>query len=72
MSFPNKIYNDSRYRSSGTHSDFTHSLAASIEVPHGYVALIDTVSIPNVFMTIDETSNKLYVRLVEQEDQVLT
>ena len=41
-------------------------------MPHGYVALIDTVSIPNVFLTVDETRNQLYVRLVEQEDRVLT
>ena len=72
MSFPKKIYIDLRCRSSGTHSDFTHSLQTSIEVPHGYVAIIDSVSIPNVFLTIDETRNKLYVRLVAQTDRTLT
>jgi hypothetical protein len=30
------------------------------------------VSIPNVFLTIDETRNKLYVRLVAQTDRTLT
>ena len=72
MSFPKKIYIDSLYRSSGTHSDFRYSLQTNIEVPHGYVAIIDAVSIPNVFLTVDENRNKLYVRLVEQTDRVLT
>jgi hypothetical protein len=72
MSFPKKLYVDSRYRSSGTHSDFSYSLQTSIEVPHGYVALIDSVSIPNVFLSVDENRNKLYVRLVAQTDRILT
>jgi hypothetical protein len=69
---PRKLYIDSRYRSSGTHSDFTFQLAQSIEVPHGFVAVVDTVSVPNVFQTVDATRNKLYVELFEQPDQVLT
>ena len=52
---PRKLYIDSRARSSGSHSDFTYQLAQSIEVPHGMVAIIDTVSVPNTFMTIDAT-----------------
>jgi hypothetical protein len=72
MSFPKKLYIDSRYRSSGTHSDFTFSLQSRIEVPQGYVAIIDSVSVPNVFMTVDETRNKLYVRLLEQVDRTIT
>ena len=63
MSFPRKLYIDSRYRSSGSHSDFTFQLTQSVEVPHGYVAIIDSVQIPNVFMTVDDTRNKLYLRL---------
>ena len=69
---PRKLYIDSRYRSSGTHNDFTFQLAQSIEVPHGFVAVVDTVSVPNVFQTVDATRNKLYVELFEQPDQVLT
>jgi hypothetical protein len=69
---PRKLYIDSRYRSSGSHSDFTFQLAQSIEVPTGTVAIIDTVSVPNVFQTIDATRNKLYVDIFEQPDKVVT
>ncbi len=65
---PRKLYIDSRFRSSGSHSDFVFQLAASVEVPHGWVAIIDTVSVPNVFQTVDATRCKLYVELFDQED----
>ena len=69
---PRKLYIDSRYRSSGSHSDFTYQLAQSIEVPHGMVAVIDTLSVPNIFMTVDGTRNKLYVDIFEHPPQILT
>jgi hypothetical protein len=69
---PRKLYIDSRYRSNGSHSDFTFQLASSIEVPAGMVAIIDTVSVPNVFQTIDSTRNKLYLDFFEDPDQVVT
>ena len=69
---PRKLYIDSRYRSSGTHGDFVFQLAQSIEVPTGMVAIIDTVSVPNVFQTIDNTRNKLYVDIFEHTPQVVT
>ena len=71
MSFPRKIYVDSRFRTSGSasHSDFTFQLARSIELPAGTRAVIDSVQIPNVFRTDDSTRCKLYLR---QEDQVVT
>ena len=43
-----------------------------MEVPHGYVAIIDTVSVPNVFQTIDSKPNKLYVELFDHADQTIT
>ena len=69
---PRKLYIDSRARSSGSHSDFTYQLAQSIEVPHGMVAVIDTVSVPNVFMTVDGTRNKIYLEIYEAPAQVVT
>jgi hypothetical protein len=36
------------------------------------VAIIDTVSVPNVFQTIDSTRNKLYLDFFEDPDQVVT
>ena len=69
---PRKLYIDSRARSSGSHSDFVYQLAQSIEVPHGMVAIIDTVSVPNVFQTVDGTRNKLYLEIYGATPQVVT
>ena len=60
---PRKLYIDSRYRSSGSHSDFVFQIAASVEVPHGFVAVVDTLSVPNIFMTVDDSRKKVYVQL---------
>ncbi len=74
MSFPRKIYVDSRFRTAGSasHSDFTFQLARSIELPPGTRAVIDSVQIPNVFQTVDSTRCKLYLSIFEQDDQVVT
>jgi len=73
---PRKLYIDSRYRSSGSHSDFTFQLAQSIEMPHGWVALIDNIQIPNVFLTCDGSRNKLYLKLffpdLTEQDRTIT
>jgi hypothetical protein len=68
---PRKLYIDSRYRSSGTHSDFTFQLSQSVEVPHGWIAIVDNIQIPNVFLTCDGSRNRLYLRLSnsDQPDQ---
>jgi hypothetical protein len=68
---PRKLYIDSRFRSSGSHSDFTFQLSQSVEVPHGWVAIIDNIQIPNVFLTCDGSRNRLYLRLSnsDQPDQ---
>ena len=62
--FPYKLYIDSRYRSSGSHSDFTFSLAQNIQVPEDYVCIVDSFQCPNVFQTINETRNRIYMRLI--------
>ena len=73
---PRKLYIDSRYRSSGSHSDFTFQLAQSIEMPHGWVALIDNIQIPNVFLTCDGNRNQLYLKLffpdLTEQDRTIT
>ena len=69
---PRKLYIDSRYRASGSHSEFTYQLSQSIEVPHGMVAIVDTVSIPNTFMTTDASRDKLYVDVFGHSPQVAT
>ena len=69
---PRKLYIDSRYRSSGSHSDFVFQLGQSIEVPHGMVAIIDMVSVPNIFQTVDGTRNKIYLEIFGAPDQVVT
>ena len=69
---PRKLYIDSRYRASGSHSDFVFQLAQSIEVPHGMVAIVDTVSVCNTFQTIDATRDKLYMDVFGHGPQVVT
>jgi hypothetical protein len=69
---PRKLYIDSRFRATGTHSDFVFQLAQSIEVPHGMVAIIDMVSVPNIFQTVDGTRNKLYLEIYGANPQVVT
>ncbi len=59
---PRKLYIDSRYRSSGSHNDFVFQLSPSVEIPHGFVAVVDTVSVPNIFMTVDTGRCKLYLQ----------
>ena len=67
MSFPRKLYIDSRFRTAGSasHSDFTFQLARSIELPPGTRAVMDSVQIPNVFQTVEASRSKLYLSIFE-------
>ena len=56
-----RIYIDSRQRTSGTDSDFTYDLSRSIEVPDNTIAFVDSVLLPNVFTTLHENNDRLYV-----------
>ena len=61
MTSVRRIYIDSRMRSSGTDSDFTYNLPRSIEVPDNTIAFVDSILVPNVWMTLHENNNRLYV-----------
>ena len=61
MTSVRRIYIDSRLRSSGTDSDFTYDLPRSIEVPDQTIAFVDSILLPNVFTTLNENNNRLYV-----------
>jgi hypothetical protein len=63
MSFPRKLYIDSRFRAPGSasHSDFTFQLPRSIELPAGTRAVVDSVQIPNVFQTVESSRSRLYL-----------
>ena len=61
MTSVRRIYIDSRLRSSGTDSDFTYDLPRSIEVPDNTIAFVDSILVPNVWMTPHENNNRLYV-----------
>ena len=56
-----RIYIDSRQRTSGSDSDFTYDLPRSIEVPDNTIAFVDSVLLPNVFTSLHENNNRLYV-----------
>ena len=61
MTSVRRIYIDSRLRTSGTDSDFTYDLSRSIEVPDNTIAYVDSVLLPNVFTSLHENNNRLYV-----------
>ena len=61
MTSVRRIYIDSRLRTSGTDSDFTYDLSRSIEVPDNTIAFVDSVLLANVFTTLHENNNRLYV-----------
>ena len=58
MQHPRKIYFDSRFRSSGTHSDFDYTLAQGFEVADSTVAIVDTFACANEFPAIDSIGTK--------------
>ena len=64
MSFPRKLYIDSRFRTAGSasHSDFTFQLPRSVELPAGTRAVVDSVQIPNVFQTVEPEHHPVRVR----------
>lgn len=61
MTSVRRIYIDSRLRTSGSDSDFTYDLPRSIEVPDQTIAYVDSVLVPNVWTTLHENNNRLYV-----------
>ena len=58
---PRKLYVDSYYRSSGSHSDFTWTLPQSFECDHDTVMLVDAFATANEFSAITDlgTANNL-------------
>ena len=61
MTSVRRIYIDSRLRTSGTGSDLTYDLPKSFEVPDQTSAYVDCVLLPNVWGTIHDDNNRLYV-----------
>ena len=57
---PRKLYIDSRARVEGTNNHFTWSPVRPLYVPKSR-AYFDSVSIPNVFKSVNQTNNKIYV-----------
>ena len=57
-----RIYIDSRHRTSGTGSDFTYDLpGGGIEIPDNTIGYVDSVLLNNVFTTIHNRNNRLYL-----------
>ena len=61
MTSVRRIYIDSRMRTSGSDSDFTYDLPRPIEVPDNTIAYVDSILVPNVWTTLHENNNRLYV-----------
>ena len=58
--FCRKIYLDSSQRISGTPSNFKVSLVRDVALPKRCAAFASDVSIPHTWLSVDETSNRLY------------
>ena len=58
MQHPRKNYFDSRFRSSGSHSDFEYTLAQGFEVADSTVCIVDTFACANEFSAIDSIGTK--------------
>ena len=56
-----KIHIDSRFKSSGTHSDFEYTLAEMFDCPEGTICYLDNAVIPMSWNTIDSTNQYLYI-----------
>ena len=56
-----KKYIDSRFRTSGTPTDFQINLIDDIECSQDQVVYVNAVSFPNTIYTVQTTNNKLYV-----------
>ena len=56
-----KVHIDSRFKSSGTHSDFEYELAETFDCPEGTICYLDNAVIPMSWNTIDSTNQYLYI-----------
>ena len=56
-----KIYIDSRFRTSGTPTDFTINLIDDIECSEEQCVYVNGCNFPNTIYTVQSTNNKLYV-----------
>ena len=75
MSKINKLCVDSRFRVSGTTSDFRVEVPESIHLPENMGCMLTDISIPHTWYSIDELNSKLYIRIDANgtiTDQVLT
>jgi hypothetical protein len=57
-----KIYVDSKFKTKDSKSDshFKYELTENISIPDNVVMYLDNIVIPNSWLTIDETNNRLY------------
>ena len=67
-----KIFIDSRFRTSGTPTDFTINLIDDIECSDDQVVYVSAVSFPNTLYTVQSTNNKLYAIEAEYDSAAQT
>ena len=56
-----KIHVDSRFRSTGSHSDFTYELAETFDCPDGCICFLDNAVIPMSWDSVGEHNRFLYL-----------
>jgi hypothetical protein len=70
-----KVFIDTRYRVSGTNSDFTINLPFNCNYSENTKMFVDDIILPNVVKTVNENNNKLYFRIFYNtlnRDRILT
>ena len=56
-----KIHVDSRFKDSGSHSDFSIRLSQSVQFPEECVAMVDNITISNTFYSVNALNDSFYV-----------
>ena len=70
MSRLRHLFIDSRFRTSGTDSDFTVNLTENITLPLGARCYLASVSFSNVFMTIEQGVNDELYCLIKHGENI--
>ena len=63
--YVNKIMVDSRFKLSGINSDFTIELNENINIRPNTGCVVCDISIPKVWLPINERNNRFYFRIIE-------
>ena len=69
-----KVYIDSRFKTknSASNSHFKYELVESLQLPDNTVCFVDDVIIPHSYFNVDSNNNLLYVRQLNDINNIVT